>query len=153
VNQIEDYIGTKLIEQNKIKQLCMYLMYVQQKRNSKRFFQRLHLQTSFTCPNGTVILYHVLVSIQILGNQNVDITEWHVLTEYYLAVTKHLRWAPEASFLKQSWCLHGKLAPTQQWLSAQLARRRKVGAYTSFKKMPSNPCGGCQEGSDEFDSQ
>jgi hypothetical protein len=31
-------------------------------------------------------------------------------------------------FLKQSWRLRGKLAPTQQWRSAQLAPTEKIGA-------------------------
>jgi hypothetical protein len=50
----------------------------------------------------------------------------------------------EASFLKASSCLRGKFVPTQQWclrsswrLGAKLAPRREVGAYASFKKLPS----------------
>jgi hypothetical protein len=34
----------------------------------------------------------------------------------------------EASFLKESLCLRGELAPTQQWCSAQLAPTREVGS-------------------------
>jgi hypothetical protein len=46
--------------------------------------------------------------------------------------SKDCQTSPEASFLKRSWCLRKKFAPTGK--VALLAPRREVGAYASFKK-------------------
>jgi hypothetical protein len=44
--------------------------------------------------------------------------------------------APEASFLKERLRLRGKLAPTQQWHSAQLAPTQKLAPMLVLKNWP-----------------